>query len=214
VYPRWLSLDGLRLYYQHRDKWKDKPRISCAIRKSGSPTARWEPVSDEGTYLPYRDEDVVDVSLTADECEMFFISERLGGKGGADIWRTRRSSRDTAWEEPQPVAELNTPGWEDNPLISADGLTIFFSRFKVGDIAWAKRTNREDRFGPVQSLGPPVSAHDEQWEGAFQVSQDWPKPGSLAYFVRGVNISKSDVFQATWRPTSPAGASFNKVVTR
>jgi len=73
-----------------------------------------------------------DPVLTADRLEIFFSSDRAGGDGSSDIWRSVRDAPDDAWSAPTPVAELNTAGSETAPTLSGDGLVIMFSR--DGDI--------------------------------------------------------------------------------
>jgi hypothetical protein len=194
--PTWLSPDGRTLYYQRGDH----PGGTCAFRESGSPYAIWTRVPHGGAELP---DEGRDVCITGDECEMFFIVERPEGKGRADIWKRTRHDKRASWGDPQPVEEINTRQQETWPCISADGLVVFLCRFS-GDILWAERGSREEAFGPVRLLGPPVNSEDGLWEGHFRVTADWPKPGSLAYFMRGSGRASFDIYQATWRPAPAA----------
>jgi outer membrane protein OmpA-like peptidoglycan-associated protein len=66
-------------------------------------------------------------SLSADGNVLFFVSNRPGGKGGRDIYMSRRGD-DGAWQPAENVGEpINTPGDEVSPFIHANGLNLFFS---------------------------------------------------------------------------------------
>jgi hypothetical protein len=66
-----------------------------------------------------------DPSMTSDERELYFVSDRSGNQ---DIWVSRRDGADAAWGVPSSVDELNTPMPEQSPGVSFDGLTLWFSR--------------------------------------------------------------------------------------
>jgi len=66
-------------------------------------------------------------TLTDDLLEIYFVSDRDGGLGAADIWRARRPTRTDAFGPPEPVLELSSPGAEASPAVSADGLTLWLA---------------------------------------------------------------------------------------
>ena len=73
--------------------------------------------------------------------ELYFHSDRPGGKGGVDIWMTRNVSG--IWQEPVNVEEVNseeTDGW---PFVSSDGNELWFLRTYMGTpaIYRSKKTN-------------------------------------------------------------------------
>jgi hypothetical protein len=58
---------------------------------------------------------------------LFFTSDRSGGLGDRDIWVARRASPDDDWGAPVNLGpQVNTPGYEIGPSISADGRTLYF----------------------------------------------------------------------------------------
>ncbi|PYQ62774.1 MAG: hypothetical protein DMF58_00800 [Acidobacteria bacterium] len=57
--------------------------------------------------------------------QLYFQSQRAGGAGLADIYRTELQE-DGTWSAPQRVAELSTPFQEQRPSIRFDGLEIVF----------------------------------------------------------------------------------------
>jgi outer membrane protein OmpA-like peptidoglycan-associated protein/tetratricopeptide (TPR) repeat protein len=66
-------------------------------------------------------------SLTCDGEYIYFSSNRPGGFGGTDIWRSHRRT-DGKWDEAINLgAEINTPGDEEAPHIARDGKTLYFA---------------------------------------------------------------------------------------
>lgn len=63
---------------------------------------------------------------------------------------------------PEPVSELNSPGWEGDLQLAADGLSVVFASVRPGskreDLYFASRTSLEDPFGapgPLDLLNTP-----------------------------------------------------------
>ena len=66
-------------------------------------------------------------SISPDGKELYFSSDRPGGKGGKDIWVSRRSGNTANWSKPIPLEVLNSSGNEISPYIHPDNHTIYFS---------------------------------------------------------------------------------------
>ena len=86
---------------------------------------------------------VVELSTTANEnrpsikhsgLEIFFQSNRTGSLGtGGDLWVATRDSTLDAWSIPTNLGStVNTTFVEQNPNLSADGKTLFFSSDRAG----------------------------------------------------------------------------------
>ena len=105
-------------------------------------------------------------SLSADGRELFFSSSRPGGRGGLDIWVSRRGP-DGRWQPPVPLdSPVNTPANEQAPFIHYDGVTLYFaSRGHAGlgrsDLYRAVR-GPDGRFGEVRNLGYPINSHRDE----------------------------------------------------
>ncbi len=66
-------------------------------------------------------------SLSPDEKQLLFVSDRSGGSGGLDIF-TATKTTESKWENIKPVAPpINTPYDEQSPVLSSDGSKLFFS---------------------------------------------------------------------------------------
>lgn len=67
------------------------------------------------------------ISERFDGAERIFVSDRPGGQGGRDLYRTVKLP-DGTWSEPLNLGvRINTPGEEESPVISADGRTLVFA---------------------------------------------------------------------------------------
>lgn len=62
---------------------------------------------------------------------VYFQSDRLPTAGGNDLWVVDYDPSTRAIGDPEPIAELNTIAADDDPWVSPDGNTIYFSRDKV-----------------------------------------------------------------------------------
>ena len=58
--------------------------------------------------------------LSNDGQYLYFASDRPGGMGGMDLWRSRRNA-DGSWASPENVRELNTKGNERSPRFDVNG---------------------------------------------------------------------------------------------
>jgi len=66
-------------------------------------------------------------SLSPDGNTLFFVSERKGGYGSADIWRSHRTGKNT-WSKPVNLGPvINTEGDEMSVFMHPDGKTLFFA---------------------------------------------------------------------------------------
>ena len=126
-----------------------------------------------------------DPTLTRDLLEVFFSSQRAGGQGRGDIWRSTRGSVDDGWEPPVVVEELNSEDDETSVAIAPDGLTIWVS------------TDRDGGLGGTDIWVARRSSRTEAWDDltlAQEVSSDGDE------ILRGIDIGTGDLYLA-WRDT-------------
>jgi len=65
-------------------------------------------------------------SLSADGKVLYFASNRTGGQGGMDIWKT--TFEKNAWTNPVNLgANINTPFDDECPFIHQDGVSLYFA---------------------------------------------------------------------------------------
>ncbi len=64
--------------------------------------------------------------ISADNRTVYFSTDRKGGEGANDIWKTKRQP-DGRWSEPTNLGiEVNGPGNEESPFIHRDQRTLYF----------------------------------------------------------------------------------------
>ena len=93
----------------------------------------WANWSNAGELLN-QDYEIGELHVTADGNEIYFHSTRSGGRGGIDIWVTRRVGGE--WQEPENIEAVNseyTDGW---PFVSEDGTELWFTRGNGAPEIW------------------------------------------------------------------------------
>ncbi len=101
-------------------------------------------------------------SINCDGTILYFSSNREGGQGGTDIWKSHRLP-DGNWGDPVNLGDhINTPYDEEAPYITNDGQTLFFSStghtgLGEQDIFFSKLAGDDFWSLPV-NLGMPVNS--------------------------------------------------------
>jgi len=96
-------------------------------------------------------------TLTGDLLELYFVSDRAGGLGGADIWCAKRASTTAAWDPPVLVPNVNSADGEGHPFVTRDGLQLYFSVAHAGtttglDIYVSVRADRGSAWSPPTAV--------------------------------------------------------------
>jgi hypothetical protein len=88
-----------------------------------------------------------DPSISTDELELIFDSNRVGGQARA-IWRATRASRADAFSVVGLVASVDSASDDTDAELSPDGLTLYFRSNRSGkdDIYFATRATPADPF--------------------------------------------------------------------
>lgn len=91
---------------------------------------------------------------------LYFGSERPGGKGGADIWRSRWV--DGVYQAPENVGDVNTPGGEFEPMVSPDERFMVFAAIgRAGGLGafdlWISH-NQDGRWSKPEHLPTPINS--------------------------------------------------------
>jgi Tol biopolymer transport system component len=149
VDPR-ISADGLRLYMRSNRAPATGTDIMLATRTSilvnfGAPAAITGINTTSSDEQPF---------LISDEKIMFFQSNRPGGSGGLDIYTASVGTGGT-FGTPQAVAALNTAAADAAPVLTPDGLTIFYATQSPDtgyDVMVAHRSTLNDGFGTPQKV--------------------------------------------------------------
>ncbi len=152
-----------------------------------------------------------DPTMTADLKEVVFSSNRVGS-AGPDLWVATRASPSVAFDPPTLVAKVNTPGVEQHPSLSTDGLTLYFTSDRAGtqDIYACTRPDRTSDWSSPVAVTELNSAGIDHVGGmtpdqlAFVMSTDRESPGG----DRDLWIATRPTKMATWSaPTKIPEAS-------
>lgn len=121
-----FSADGKKFYiYRKSNIWVSemKKKQTPYITKNWKKARRQKQI--KGVLRPKTYEPSVYIST--DGNVIYFSSERPGGFGGLDLYKSERGT-DGKWSAPVNLGEsINTPADEDAPFIGPDGTTLYFS---------------------------------------------------------------------------------------
>ncbi|MGV3507837.1 MAG: OmpA family protein [Sphingobacteriaceae bacterium] len=160
-------------------KWKQAAYLSTSINTSTFNEGA-QCISPDGMYL------------------FFTGCNRPDGNGRCDIYVCRREGKD--WSKPFNLgAPINTPGWETQPSLSANGRTLYFVSSRPGglggDDIWKTDLLEGGSWSNPVNLGPNVNTpynehspfihHDDQT--LYFASNGWPGLGN-----KDLYISKKD----------------------
>jgi len=177
---------------------------SCDLFVSYNVGGKWQEPQNMGANVNSRYWDT-QPSLTADGRNLYFISERPGGLGGYDIWRTKRAD-DGVWGRAENLRSVNTRANELAPFIHVNGTTLFFSSdgySNYGGYDLFRTELKGGKWAVPANLGYPINDHRNQM-GLF-ITTD----GKSGYYsheeTRGTSILSSKIFAfdlpETMRPT-------------
>ena len=119
-------------------------------------------------------------SLSADGHTLYFVSDRKGGLGSYDIWKSILQA-DGKWGVPENLGpNINTPFDEQSPFIHPDNKTLYFSSngwpgMGNKDI-FISRLDTTGNWGKPTNLGYPINTYGE--ENGLTINAS----GTKAYF--------------------------------
>ncbi|MBB6270876.1 outer membrane protein OmpA-like peptidoglycan-associated protein/Tol biopolymer transport system component [Pedobacter cryoconitis] len=119
-------------------------------------------------------------AISPDGNTLYFVSNRPGGIGGYDIWKTTLNS-EGEWSKPQNLGPgINTIYDENTPFVHPDGKTLYFSSngwpgMGSMDIFYS-RAETDGKWGKPINIGYPINTFNE--ESGLMVSPD----GNEGYF--------------------------------
>ena len=105
-------------------------------------------------------------SISPDGSTLYFVSNRPGGIGSYDIWKSYLSD-EGQWTTPVNLGvKINTPYDENTPFIHADGKTLYFASngwpgFGDKDIFYS-RLSANGEFATPTNLGYPINTFNEE----------------------------------------------------
>ncbi len=122
-------------------------------------------------------------SISSDGRTLYFSSKRTGGKGFSDLYVSQLAPNGE-WTVPRSLGDsINTPEYEESPLIHPDGKTLYF--VSNGHLGMGKRDlyvtrmDENGNWGSPVNLGYPINTWNEEYALFVEAG------GDIAYFSSG-----------------------------
>ncbi len=217
-----LSADGQTLYL-YRDNGKSKGDFYMSTRGTANTDDKKKTkksnIKTDVFSKPKKLNDKINTKyqetalcLSEDGNTMYFASDRPGGKGGLDIYKSKKEGND--WGAPVNVAEINTEYDDDAPFLSFDGKTIYFSskgHDTMGGYDVFKSQDENGKWGKPENLSAPVNGPEDDMHimmtpdnaNAYYVSSDEAGFGSKDIYKIGapkIDLVKIDKAGLTITP--------------
>jgi Tol biopolymer transport system component len=182
-----ISADGLELYF-HSDRPGGYGDADIWVSTRATTDDEWGEAVNLGPVVNSSAAEVAP-SISTDGLTLYFCdwgAPRPGGQGKSDLWVTTRATKDDAWGEPVNLGPtVNSPEQDGTPVISADGLELYFESDRPGgfgsdDLLVAKRATTQDDWGTPVNPGSTLNSAD--WEHCPTISSD----GLTLFFDLGV----------------------------
>jgi outer membrane protein OmpA-like peptidoglycan-associated protein/Tol biopolymer transport system component len=158
-----LSPDGMYLYFTGCNR--PDSYGSCDIYVSHKNGKTWDAPFNLGATVNSSCWDS-QPAISPDGNTLYFSSNRPGGFGGYDIWKTTLKE-DGTWTKPENMGpDINTEYDENTPFIHPDGRTLYFSSdgwpgFGNKDIFFS-RLNADEKWTKPVNLGYPINTFNEE----------------------------------------------------
>jgi len=202
-----LSADGHFMYFTACNRPVGKG--SCDIYVSSKLSGKWSSPSDLKSPLNTKAWEA-QPSIAPDGATLYFSSNRPGGFGNMDIWKSTRGT-DGKWSVPVNLGEMvNTEGNEMSPHIHKDNQTLYFSsdgRIGMGGFdLYITRMQPDSSWSEPLNLGYPINTWTDE------IGMVVPAAGKTAYYSSARNDTmKKDLYKFTLYPEiRPHPASYFK----
>ncbi|MGY3211258.1 OmpA family protein [Mucilaginibacter sp. HD30] len=104
-------------------------------------------------------------SISPDGGTLYFVSNRPGGYGGYDIWKSKLGAK--GWGTPENLGPtINTPYNEQSPFIHPDDSTLYFCSDgwpgMGGQDLFVSRLSKDGKWQEPENLGYPINSHGNE----------------------------------------------------
>lgn len=210
-----MSIDNKHLFFTVC-KNEGGTQANCDIYYSDFIAGEWtEPKKAEGINDPiYWDSQP---SLASDGKTLYFCSDRKGGRGGVDIYKTVKNVSTGIWSTPENLGPIiNSSGNEMSPFVHSDFQTLYFSSDGHpgvgGNDIFISRKGDDDKWTEPKNIGVPINTAGDDL--GFFVSTD----GHLGYFAsnlpsrtKGKSIGGYDIYSfELYKEVQPDAVAFFK----
>lgn len=189
-----LSSDGLTSYiYYGRYGIGD-------IYISKKEATGWSKAESAGKFVNGKKSHETSACLSFDKKWLYFISNREGGKGGHDIWKSPWNSEKEIWGEPINIGDvINTNYDEVGVFMHPDGRTMYFSskghKGMGGFDIFYSIMNDDGTWNEPVNIGYPVSTPDDDVHFVISASG---KHGYYSSFREEGGMGEKDIYMITF----------------
>jgi len=188
-----ISPDGLSLYFTSNRSGSRSHDLWVVTRSSKEES--WSSPANLGTRVNSSSMDYFP-SISADGLSVYFYSTRGGGRGGGDLWVSKRPSTDAAWNYAVNLGPAVNSSAEDvSPNISADELSLMFASDRSGghgnyDLYISTRSSRDASWTAPVNLGKPINS------GYLDVAPSLSSDGLILFFhsIRSSGYGTYDLY--------------------
>lgn len=176
-----LTIDNKTLYYTLCRYANGKKYYNCDICFSENRYGSWTDIQSLSDKVNHPEAWDSQPTVTSDGKTLYFVSDREGGYGGYDLYKTKKD-KDGNWDYPQNMGPtINTAGNEKSPFIHTDSQTLYFSSdgfMTMGgyDIFFSKLDTAGNWKQP-RNIGYPINSYED--DIGFFASTD----GRYGYFA-------------------------------
>lgn len=183
--------------------------------KSTRHDGRWKPAVYLSTNINTQQFNEGAQCISPDGMYLFFTGcNRPDGAGRCDIYICRREGE--GWGKPYNIGPpINTPGWESQPSLSADGRILYFVSTRPGGLGgydiWKSELLDGGAWSDPKNLGPNINTpYDEQSpfihpdeQTLYFSSNGWPGLGN-----KDIYLSRKDA-SGNWQKPENMGYPIN-----
>jgi outer membrane protein OmpA-like peptidoglycan-associated protein len=158
-YTTGITADGKQLFLTSYD-----PYLTGEIFSTSHINGEWSEMQKLNDNINTRFNET-HASVTPDGNILYFTSDRKGGYGGLDIYRSAKNENGV-WQQPVNLGPLiNTPFNEETPFVSSDGKKLFFSsqgHYNMGGYdVFCSATDNDGNWLPPVNIGYPLNSTDD-----------------------------------------------------
>jgi len=139
-------------------------------------------------------------SLSSDGNTLYFVSDKEGGLGKHDIYKSVRNKKTKEWDKPENLGPvINTPYEEYSVFIHPDGKTLYFSSrghntmggFDIFKSVWDKK---KKKWSNPENIGYPINTPDDDIDYVVSAS------GKHAYYssFRSDGYGEKDIYKISF----------------
>ena len=216
--PMCVSPDGLELYFMSDEKGPLLEDIWITNRATvdddwGSPQKLGPVINSPGSEFS--------AGMSFDGLTLYFSSDRAGGSGGLDLWKSTRAHNKDLWTTPVNLGPIVNSQYHDYAsTISPNGMELYFMSNRpgglggyFGDIWLTTRNSLEEPWG--EPVNPSV-LNSEYSEGFTYMSPDGltlflesDRPGTIGDF--DIWLTRRKTLQDAWSTPTHLGSTINSL---